>query len=129
VLRRRGAGRSHEIDAGRAVRWLLERAEAATEERVAAARANPAADQARTRKLAAEARLAELNAAEREGELVPADQVGDRWGRMVLALREAILALPAVAVQRGLAMPEHEVALAELAHDALAELAARGKTA
>ena len=126
VRRRRGHRGAHEIEVGAAVRWLRARDGTQCEERLAAARANPEADTARTKKLAAEARIAEANACEREGELVPADQVEARWGQMALACRERMLSLPGVIVQRGLVEPDREEKIATLVHDALAELASRG---
>ena len=104
------------------------RDEEACQERLVAAR-SPQIETARIRKLAAEARIAEANAAEREGELVPANQVGERWGSMATAMRERVLAIAPVAVQRGLLPPEREDELAELCADALRELASRGKAA
>ncbi len=127
VRRRQRAGAAHQIEVGLGVRWLLERMETETEDRVAAVHANPALEASRARKLAAEARIAEANAAECEGALVPADQVADRWGRMALAMREGVLAIPAVAVQRGFVAADQEPALADLVHDVLQELAVRGQ--
>ena len=58
-------------------------------------------------------------------ELVPAAQVGERWARMALEVKERVLVLPAVAVQKGVIPAEQEAALAELAHAALRDLASR----
>ena len=122
---REGPGGKLEIDLKVAQKWLRERREAEWEERLAAVQGNPEAMAARTRKLQAEARMAEANAAEREGELVPAGQVAERWGRMAGEVRERVLVLPAVAVQKGIVEPGQEAALAELAHAALRDLAGR----
>jgi phage terminase Nu1 subunit (DNA packaging protein) len=124
VLRRRGGrGGAHEIELVPAIRWLRARDKAAYEAELG--KGNPAHEAARLRKLQAEARIAEANAAEREAELVPADQVGERWARMALEVKERVLVLPAVAVQKGLIAAEQEAALAELAHAALRDLASR----
>jgi len=123
---RRGA---HVIEVWPAVRWLRQHDAEVCAERVAAAKSSPAAEQARLVKLQSDARLAQLSVAEREGQVVTADQVQDRWGRMATAMRERVLALPAVAVQKGLLAPEHEGALADLVAEALHELATRGTAA
>lgn len=130
VLRRRGGEKgAHEIDLVAAFRWLRARDRAIAEEALAAIRSTPEEAALRLRKLQAETKIAEANAAEREGELVRAAEVAPRWARMCGAMRERILSIPPVAVQRGILPPDQEAALAELAHDALAELAAGGNGA
>ena len=127
VLHRRGGAKgSHVIDLVAGIRWVRAHDKSVTQELLAQARSTPELDAIRQRKLSADARLAEANAAEREGELVPAAEVEPRWARMVTAMRERILSLPAVAVQRAIVAPEHEAVLTELAHDALSELAVHG---
>jgi phage terminase Nu1 subunit (DNA packaging protein) len=123
VGRRGGRGRSHQIPVGPGFRWVRQMDKAAHEEQLE--KGNPAHEAARLRKLQAEARIAEANAAEREAELVPADQVGERWTRMALEVKERVLVLPAVAVQKGVIPVQQEAALAELAHAALRDLASR----
>lgn len=123
VGRRGGKGRSHQIPVGPAFRWVREMDQAAYEAELG--KSNPAHEAARLRKLTAEARIAEANAAEREAELVPADQVGERWARMALEVKERALVLPAVAVQKGVIAVDQEATLAELVHDVLRDLASR----
>ena len=124
VLRRRGGrGGAHEIELVPAIRWLRARDKAAYEEQLV--KGNPAHEAARLRKLQAEARIAEANAAEREAQLVPADKVGERWARMALEVKERSLALPKVAVQKGVIVADQEGALVELVHDVLRDLASR----
>jgi len=130
IVKRRGGVRGTQvIDLVVAFRWLLKRNAAMHAEALAALRSTPELDDLRRRKLTAEMRLAEVTLAEREAELIPAAAVEPRWARMALAMRERILALPAVAVQRGAVAPEHEGQIADLAHDALAELATQGQEA
>jgi phage terminase Nu1 subunit (DNA packaging protein) len=131
VQRPRGGRRgAHQIALGPAIRWVLERMEAAAEERIAAVTArSPAAEAARTRKVVAEARIAEANAAEREGQLVAVAGAEQRYARLIGAGRERLLILPGVLVQRDLVAADREAEVVALVHEALAELAARGTSA
>jgi phage terminase Nu1 subunit (DNA packaging protein) len=123
VGQRAGRGRSHQIPVGPGFRWIRQMDQAAHEEQLV--KGNPAHEEARLRKLQAEARIAEANAAEREAELVPAAQVGERWARMALEVKERALVLPAVAVQKGVIAGDQEAALVDLVHDVLRDLASR----
>ena len=76
-------------------------------------------DAARTAKVAAEARLKEMDVAEREGKLLRADHVEERWTEIVVAVREAVMAVAGVAVQAGLIKPTQEAELETALRDAL----------
>ncbi len=90
-------------------RWMRARAEAAAGDE----------DTAKGRKLMAEAKLKELKLAEEEGRFVPADEVEARWTERVGALREALRAVPGMAVQAGLVSTRDEVRLETMLRDAL----------
>ena len=122
AVRRKGPHGAHQVDVGPAIRWILDRLEADLAA-TAAPKESTKAQAARERKMVAEARLAELDVAEREGEVVPAAQVGERWAQMVMAARERLLVLPAVAVQRGLVPANREREIAQVVDEALQELA------
>jgi len=127
VKRARGGARgAHVIDPGPAFRWLLERTEAACEERIAALTANPDASLARARKLAAEADLAELERDRQRDHLLPVDDVEARWMQVAVAVREAVLAIAGVAVQAGIIRPDQEATLDDLCRSALLSLAPQG---
>lgn len=76
-------------------------------------------DTAKGRKLLAEARLKELKLAAEEAALVPANEVEARWTERVGALREALRAVPGMAVQAGLVAARDEVRLETMLRDAL----------
>ncbi len=116
----RRSGRAQAIDPVAAVAWVRARDAEAAEERLEAALARVDPDSALGRKRMAEARIKELDLAEREGQLVQADQVEDTWLLQVVALREAVMDAPAVAVQSGLIDTDKELALEEILRDALA---------
>jgi phage terminase Nu1 subunit (DNA packaging protein) len=90
-------------------RWMRDRAKAAAGDE----------DTAKGRKLMAEARLKELKLAAEEGKLVPADEVEARWTERVGALREALRAIPGMAVQAGLVAARDEVRVETMLRDAL----------
>jgi hypothetical protein len=95
-----------------------------------ARRAPGTAEQERTRHLKAMADKIEQEIRHRAGETVETAEVDERWAGMVLAMRERILALPTLALQRGLlASPGAEDGLIQLVDDALSELAHRGDRA
>jgi hypothetical protein len=76
-------------------------------------------DTAKGRKLMAEAKLKELKLASEEGRFVPADEVEARWTERVGALREALRAIPGMAVQAGLVAARDEVRVETMLRDAL----------
>jgi phage terminase Nu1 subunit (DNA packaging protein) len=90
-------------------RWMRERAKAAAGDE----------DTAKGRKLMAEAKLKELKLAAEEGRFVPADEVEARWTERVGALREALRAIPGMAVQGGLVATRDEVRVETMLRDAL----------
>lgn len=90
-------------------RWMRARAEAAAGDE----------DTAKGRKLMAEAKLKELKLAAEEGRFVPADEVEARWTERVGALREALRAIPGMAVQAGLVAARDEVRMETMLRDAL----------
>ena len=110
------------IDLALGFLWVRARDQAAVD--TARNRADP--HNARGTKLAAEARLRELDVAEREGELVPAADVEARWTQMMSALREAVMAVPGVAVQAGLVEAAREADLEQACRDALTAVARKG---
>jgi len=108
---------------GPAFRWLLERAEATCEERIAAITASPDTTAARGRKLAAEADIAELNRDQRRGELVAVVDVEERWAETMVAIREGVLGIPGVAVESGLILKTQGATLETICRDTLIVMA------
>lgn len=74
----------------------------------------------------AQTRKIEQEIRRRAGELVEAAEVERRWGMMVSAMRERLLALTPTAAQRGLLAPGRDDEHRTLIEQALAELAQRG---
>ena len=103
------AGASKLYSVAETCRWMRARAEAAAGDE----------DTAKGRKLMAEAKLKELKLAAEEGKLVPADEVEARWTERVGALREALRAIPGMAVQAGLVGPRDEARIETMLRDAL----------
>lgn len=118
--------RPKEYNLAEVLPWIRARDRAAADE-ASSARSSPELDEARLRKLRAEAALIELDLSKRKAELIPASDIEPRWARMVLSMRERILSIAPVAVQRGVVPPEHEDAIAALCHEALAELSCGGE--
>ena len=110
------------IDIGEGFRWLCRRDKA--EMKKARAAGDPVSS--KNAKLAAEARLKELDLAEREKKMISADEVVDGWLQIVVAAREAVLAIPGVAVQAGIVDPKNEVALDAIVFDTLTAIS-KGK--
>jgi phage terminase Nu1 subunit (DNA packaging protein) len=102
-----GSAKLYSIDA--VCGWMRARAEAAAGDE----------DTAKGRKLMAEAKLKELKLASEEGRFVPADEVEARWTERVGALREALRAIPGMAVQAGLVGPRDEARIETMLRDAL----------
>jgi terminase small subunit / prophage DNA-packing protein len=78
------------------------------------------------------ARLARLQAdrvaldiAVKEGQLVPASEVEAAWASLVLSARERLLALPSIALQRGVVDAAGEDQLIQLVRESLDELTGR----
>lgn len=105
-----------------AVRWVRARDEERSRKAIEKARGGDE-DSAKARKLAAEAKLKEMLVAEREGKLVPAGDVEARWTERVGSLREALRAIPGMAVQAGLVAARDEVRLESMLRDALVSYA------
>ena len=85
-----GRGKVSEFDAVACLAWWR-------------ARQGPGSnEQERTRYFKASADKIEQEIRKRAGELIEASEVDQRWAGQVLALRERLLALPTLAVQRGL---------------------------
>ena len=110
------------IDIGEGFRWLRRRDKA--EMKKARAAGDPVSS--KNAKLAAEARLKELDLAEREKKLVSVEEVTEGWLQIVVAAREAVLAIPGVAVQAGIVDPKNEVALDAIVFDTLTAIS-KGK--
>lgn len=83
----------------------------------------------RQRHLKAQADLDEQTFRKRAGELVESVEVEAMVGRLVVATRERIRAVPVTARQRGLVTDEGEEALLDMLDDALRELARSRETA
>jgi phage terminase Nu1 subunit (DNA packaging protein) len=98
-------GRTHVVEIGAAVRWLLERERADAAVLATTANLDPRIQAARARKYEAGAALRELQLGERKGALVEfsaAQQAVDKCGWVI---RERLLTLPSTAVQRASAAP------------------------
>lgn len=120
-------GREHHIELAPAIRWWIDDLQARHEAELAGVSDDPALQAARRRKLEAEASLREHELREKSGAWVEVTAVEERNAARTIAARERLLALPGTAVQRG--MPaDHEDLLIDLVHQALAELAERGRT-
>jgi phage terminase Nu1 subunit (DNA packaging protein) len=114
----KGAGGAHlygEAD----VLALAARLRAEREESI---RARGGTDELKGRKLAAEARLKELELGREEGALVDVADVEARWLQIAHSVREAMLAIPGVAVQSGVIPRSAERRLEQLIRDALTSL-------
>jgi len=113
-----GAGRGNqtELDLGESLRWLLKRKQGDL-------------DVQRTRYYQAQADKTQLDITKRRGELVDVADVERRWAALIVASRERLLALPAIALQRGLIAPAAEDEVIGLVDEALLELVARGNHA
>ena len=58
----------------------------------------------------------------RRGELLERSEVSEAWAQIALNVREAVLSLPAYAVQMGWVTPEHEPALQARVDEILTQL-------
>lgn len=114
ALQSGGHGKPSEFDAVACLAWWRAR------------RAPGTTEQERTRYFKASADKIEQEVRKRAGELIEAAEVDARWAGMVLPMREKVLALATVLLQRGLIQPAAEDEVIQLAHDALTELAQRG---
>jgi phage terminase Nu1 subunit (DNA packaging protein) len=95
--------------------WLI----AKKNEDIRLAREQSDPDVARTAKVTAEAKLKELDLAERQGSLVSVERVAEEWAQSGSAIREAVLAIAAVAVQAGLIPAAKEAELDAMCRTAL----------
>ena len=83
---------------------------------------------ARTRYYAAKATETEMRNRVRAGELIEAKAAEERWGGgLVTAIRDAVLQLPGLFVQRAWAPREHEDDMAGAVEHCLRHLAAKGR--
>ena len=89
------------------------------------ASAREAEASARSRYYAAKATETEMRNRVRAGELIEADEAVERWGRVAQSIRDAVLALPGVVVERGLVARDREVELTALVEHCLRHLAER----
>jgi len=105
-----GRGKTTKIDLAQALPWLLGR----KDER-----------DARDRYYTARAEEVETKNRVRRGELIEAADVDRAWAAIVLAVRERILGLPVLLLQRGLIEPTAEAHVEGLVRDALLEFEAR----
>lgn len=121
VAERGRGGRPSRYDLEAVRAWLRQRTEAAD----AGAPIDVARERARYFRLQAD--RTELDVRKRAGELVEAAEVEQRWASIVTAVRESLLSLPDVAVQRGIVAPANEDALVELVDEALRDLAMKGQ--
>jgi phage terminase Nu1 subunit (DNA packaging protein) len=112
-FRREGAWSMVEV--GEGIRWMLAR----NAEELRASKDLSDADVGRAAKVAAEAKLKELDLAERQGKLVSVERVKEEWTQNGATIREAVMGIPAVAVQSGLVAPAQEAQLEAMCRDAL----------
>lgn len=117
VAKAGGRGKESEFDAVECLAWWRAR------------RAPGTTEQERTRYFKASADKIEQEVRKRAGELIEDTEVDQRWAGMVAAMRERMLALATVALQRKLIRAEDEDELIRLVDDALSELAQRGDRA
>jgi phage terminase Nu1 subunit (DNA packaging protein) len=120
---RRGANGRPLVDPVAAVAWIRARERRAAEERLRAALAQT--QDPLDRKRTAEAELREMDVARRKGDLVPRDEIERQWSQLASATREAMLAVPGMAVQLGVVDRPAELRLEDLVRDALTALASR----
>ena len=106
------SGTKARTDLGRAVRWVIAHYR----------EGDKGTSAARTRKLEAEAEMKELDLAERRGKVVSVEEVTEGWKNIISASREAVMAIPGVAVQEGIVAPENEAALDAIVFDTLTAL-------
>ncbi len=111
-----GRGKPTTFDLRRVLSWLV-------------GRRTSALDDERTRYSRLLADRVQQEVRSRAGELVEASEVERRWSGMVAASRERLLAIPAVALQRGLIAEAAEDELIALVADALTDLSERGARA
>lgn len=111
------------IDVAAGFTWVRTRDRAEHETELATLRDARGSEASKAARAAADARMRELDLAEREGTLISADDVEARWTQIVIATREAVMGLPAIAVQSGLIDPARETHLTAICRDALAALA------
>lgn len=113
-------GRTHLVEIGPAVRWILEEQERRCEEQLASA--DPRLAKARARKYEADAEIREMEAARRRGELVSKAEVVAEGQRFVRAWRARLLALPRQLIQAGAVERAREAQLTTQIHLILTEI-------
>ena len=114
VEKQGGRSKAGEYDAAACLRWARER------------RAPGNQEQERTRYFAAQADKTELENRVRRGEVAELAAMESTVAGLVVAARDRLRGIPAVARQTGLVDKAGEEALARLIDDALVELAERG---
>lgn len=112
-------GRAVQLELAAAFQWVRKQDAAAAEARIEKLMADPDYDRAEARKMIAAADMAEMERDKRRGELVPTADVEERWASVVVAAREAVMAVPGVMVQDGTIRPSQEAHAEGLLRDAL----------